>query len=377
MSASNGSHPLPLPDIPGNLVTDRGYLADLQESVAQLLHFDGNPRRFPGAQPISFASAHIQELVNEGFYVSEKADGVRCLFWTRQLGDGNVETFLIDRKNNYYRHNFGLPLPGLARPHNNTVLDGELVFEREKGEVKLFFLFFDCLVLNGKNVVDRSYSRRLGELRENVMNPYLRSCERKPNYSAKFPFRMRQKRVDFSYNLASVFEDMKKYGHKTDGLMFTSTSAPYTLGTCEKMYGPSVHDRRLKWKPADENTVDFRISATPAGDYNIEILEGAGKYSFVSELVVEDEFRQDWDEKNPDPHGKIAECRWDPDWPNHWRFCRFRDDKPDANHISVYHKILASINDNVTKEQLLEAIPAIFSAWRIREPKVKAPRSIA
>jgi mRNA guanylyltransferase len=156
---------LPLPDIPGRLIQDRRLLLELQETVGSILGGDANPRRFPGAQPVSFASTHLQELMREGYYVSEKADGVRCLFFTRQLPDGNVETYLIDRKNNYYQHNFGLPLPGLKRPHKNTILDGELVFERVKGELKLQFMFFDALIVNDKNLLSKSYSKRLGVLK--------------------------------------------------------------------------------------------------------------------------------------------------------------------------------------------------------------------
>ena len=68
------------------------------------------------------------------------------------------------------------------------------------------------------------------------MKPYLKSCDVKKGYIDKFPFKMRQKRVQFSYELATVFKQMKKYNHKTDGLMFTSESASYTLGTSQKMW---------------------------------------------------------------------------------------------------------------------------------------------
>lgn len=151
-----------LPDIPGKLIQDRQYLSDLQVTVMSLLEGEMNPKRFPGAQPISFAGCHIQDLRDENYLVSEKADGIRCLFFTRKLGDGNVETFLIDRKNNYYQHPFGLPLPGGKKPHSNTILDGELVLEKKKGVDKLMFMFFDALLVDGKLLINRSYNTRLG-----------------------------------------------------------------------------------------------------------------------------------------------------------------------------------------------------------------------
>ena len=51
--------------------------------------------RFPGAQPVSFASRHIQELKDENYFVSEKADGVRCLVYTTSHASGDRETFLV------------------------------------------------------------------------------------------------------------------------------------------------------------------------------------------------------------------------------------------------------------------------------------------
>ena len=53
--------------------------------------------RFPGAQPISFAQKHIEELKNENYFVSEKADGIRCLMYTtiNQERGGEAETFLV------------------------------------------------------------------------------------------------------------------------------------------------------------------------------------------------------------------------------------------------------------------------------------------
>jgi hypothetical protein len=49
-------------------------------------------------------------------------------------------------------------------------------------------------------------------------------------------------------------------------------------------------------------------------------------------------------------NGQIIECKYDHDWPNNWKFTRFRSDKLTANHISTYEKILVSIDDNVTEE---------------------------
>jgi mRNA guanylyltransferase len=84
-----------LPDIPGDLVRDRYQLEKLREKVVALLDADFSPRKFPGAQPISFDSGHLEELCRENYFVSEKADGIRCLLYTRTLQDGSVESYLV------------------------------------------------------------------------------------------------------------------------------------------------------------------------------------------------------------------------------------------------------------------------------------------
>jgi mRNA guanylyltransferase len=67
-------------------------------------------------------------------------------------------------------------------------------------------------------------------------------------------------------------------------------------------------------------------------------------------MELEPDRRIEWEQNPPDQ--KIVECRYDPEWPNRWRFSRWRDDKLTANHISVYEKIMQSIADNVTEEQV-------------------------
>jgi mRNA guanylyltransferase len=111
---------------------------------------------------------------------------------------------------------------------------------------------------------------------------------------------------------------------------------------------------RLKWKPADENTVDFKIFVKTVNgklEFHIGILVTNQQHQEFGALQLEPERREEWGINPPD--GRIVECRYDPEWPNHWRFSRWRDDKLTANHISVYEKIMQSIADNVTEEQVL------------------------
>lgn len=188
---------------------------------------------------------------------------------------GSVLLIQIDRKNNYYFLPVGMLQPQGAY-HTDTIIDGELVYENGKD---LFMLFFDALVIGGKNICKKPYTGRLGYLRRDIVIPYQERCRKDKSFGARYPFKMALKRLELSYNIGTVFKHIESYRHKTDGLMFTSANAPYDLGTCQKM---------LKWKPANENTVDFKLIYKDDVPH-ISILVSDEKYDDLGEFSVEKE----------------------------------------------------------------------------------------
>lgn len=300
--------------------------------------------------------------MNENYFVSEKADGIRCLLYST-IHEGQTESYLIDRKNEYYFLPFGLPKRDSWL--TDTILDGELVIERTSDKETLLLMFFDAICIDGNYIGHKPYTKRIGALRELVVIPYQERLRRNPALAASYPFKMVQKRLELSYNVHRVFESMGKYHHKTDGVIFTSSVAPYRVGTTAKM---------LKWKPSDENTVDFLVlkpplrkltHSPPRSDFHLGVLQSDKTHTDFGELILEKELQEEW--KTSPPYGRVIECRYDPHWPNHWRFSRFRDDKTTANHVSVYDSIMQSIEDNVEKQQLTDASPAIKEKWITRE----------
>jgi mRNA guanylyltransferase len=220
--------------IPGTLVPATQYKSQLES----LLH-TSNTHRFFGAQPISFDSSHLQLLKSTSFFCSEKADGIRVLFYTVTVFNSQNKpsalTFLIDRKNDYYQLPLGLPHPTEPRFLQHTCLDGELVHDVRDGKQVLYFLAFDCLLYEGASLCDKPYTKRLGKLRQCVLDPYLKREYQDQRYRESLPFRIRLKRLHLSYHLPKVFNEISQNKHKSDGIIFTATEAPYTFGTCSTM----------------------------------------------------------------------------------------------------------------------------------------------
>lgn len=373
-----------VPDIPGILAPSH-VSQHLQRRVAQLLG-RGMNTAFPGSQPVSFSRRHLLEnLLNEDYYVCEKSDGIRCLMYLCEE-DHEERVYLITRKNEYYLVN-DLHFPTERGPdtfHRDGLIDGELVISTsEDGKEELKFLMFDCLALNGKLLTSRNLDKRLGYLREYLFLPYLKLCEQFPEDTAMFPFKAKFKDMERSSALTKIFNEvLPRLKHVSDGLIFTSRWSPYKFGTDDKL---------LKWKPAEENTVDFMLvlefptftdpdispdDKTQSATYpiyddkptcHLYVWEGGSDHRPYSELHITDEEWEQLKALEEPLNDRIVEAFKDEE--NRWRYMRFRDDKEAGNYITTVDKVIESINDSVSKEELLEAWPEVRARWKEREQR--------
>lgn len=350
---------------------------------------------FPGAQPVSFARNHFQELQRTDYYLCEKTDGIRCLLYlTAFVGtaEGDIEAqFLIDRKNDYYyipRDAIHLPRQGnLQGFHQGTLLDGELVRQSSgNGKSKLVYLIFDALCLDGQNITNRQLDIRLGKIRAFVYEPWVDFAKQYPEDAQAQPFQLQLKKMELPYGTEMMFRDiLPKLPHGNDGLIFTCKTTPYVAGT-----DPHI----LKWKPPHENTIDFRLhlgqfpmEEDEDGVYEdwdakpeIELLVNHGDqggYQRHANLVLSD---TEWEKikgMGQQIDGRIIECFRDPNTGS-WRpkiepdgTPRYRDDKREANHISTVRSVIESINDAVTEQDLIANSGKIREAWKHREAETK------
>ncbi|KAH8434792.1 mRNA guanylyltransferase [Aspergillus melleus] len=381
-----------VPDLDAVGIKAEPDLADqFRREVAQLL--GRNNLNFPGAQPVSFSSRHLTELQRQDYYVCEKTDGIRCLMYFAR-GDpesGNAEIhYLIDRKNEYrYVPGLHFPLPdddSFQSFHVDTLVDGELVNDTyDDGTQQLKYLVFDCLVLDGQSLMHRTLDKRLAYFKEKVLKPYNALFERFPEEKAHRIFAVEDKSTQFSYGIEMMFREIipkVKKIHGNDGLIFTCRSTPYRIGTDEHI---------LKWKPPAENTIDFRLRlefpilepdsedeadgiTEPYPDYDalpiFHLFVGlnSNEYRFFGEMFVTPEQWEEMKALGQPLDDSIVECSKDEQ--GRWRFHRIRDDKADANHISTVEKVLESIQDRVTEEDLIRCAPAIKTAWKRRQAQM-------
>ncbi|KAI5796380.1 mRNA capping enzyme, catalytic domain-containing protein [Peziza echinospora] len=379
-----------VPDMPG-IKCPPDMTMQYRREVANLIHRD--QLSFPGAQPVSFTRRHLDELKQQDYYVCEKSDGIRCLMYFTEDEAGKEIHYLIDRRNDYYfvpALHFPVPKdPTFQRFHVDTLIDGELVLDEESnGKMVLKYLVFDCLVLDGKPLMHRTLDKRLAYFREFVYNPYSELCRTFPSEVPFFPFILEFKHMEFSYAIERMFNVIvPALKHGTDGLIFTCRNSPYKFGTDDKI---------LKWKPAEENSIDFRLNLHfplyqrgqdsdsdedldedeepeddgPVYDYGampqfeLSAFEGGRTYKHFAEMYMTDKEWADMKALGRPLDDTIVECAMDDQ--QRWRFLRFRNDKKDGNHISVVHSVLESIRDGVGKTDLLEEAGEIRKAWKQR-----------
>lgn len=366
------------PEIHGTKVTGPA-LDELRWEVAGLLERPNN--KFPGAQPVSFARRHIEELKRQDYFVCEKTDGIRCLMYFLQW-EGEDVTYLIDRKNDYYqvdKIHFRKPT---GEPHTSTILDGELVIDILPGKPpQRMYLVFDCMVLDGERLMKRTLDKRIAYFTKNVYEPYEK--ERAASSDEPADFVVDWKKMEFGYGTEKMFKDtLPRLPHGNDGLIFTCRTTPYQSGTDQHI---------LKWKPAHENSVDFRMSfdfpmvepddsdddKTPYPDYSamphftLSVFGGSGTREEIpyGVMIVEAPLWESWKALGRPLNDQIVECSLIEG--NKWRFLRFRDDKHEANHISVVESVMESIQDKVSEEDLIKASKAIRDAWKERERQAK------
>lgn len=326
-------------------------------------------------------------MQNSSYYVCEKSDGIRYLLYSTEDEAGQEAHYLIDRKNDYWfinNRNLHFPLENNQEQfHVRTITDGELVWDTlPDGTKEPRFLIFDCLVMDGRILMDRTLDKRLAYVKQRLYGPYKKLFKEYPDERKYQPFFLEMKPFQLAYGIEMMFKQvLPSLTHGNDGLIFTCRNTPYKHGT-----DPHI----LKWKPPEENTVDCRLRLSfptvepteeersegitePFIDYDsvpkseLVVFAGSNQYEpFADVVITEDE----WEilKGLGDPlNDRIVECNQDDQ--GHWRIVRFRDDKHEANHKSTVVSVLESIGDRVSEKDLYKAAGRIRDNWKARQAR--------
>jgi hypothetical protein len=103
------------------------------------------------------------------------------------------------------------------------------------------------------------------------------------------------------------------------------------------------------------NSIDFLVQTTMDADrrekYELYVQGKNRQLEYYGVLVPDDE-RMAEEFRRERMHGRIVECHFDANYPTHWHFMRFRDDKNTPNFIDVAQKIMQSIQNGVPEDRV-------------------------
>lgn len=306
---------------------------------------------FAGSQPVSLDRSNIS-LINERPYrVTWKADGTR--YMVLLMHDG---VYLIGRDNRVRRVWVRFPYtlkqenaPPMLTRHNYTLLDGEMVVDKDKatGRLERRLLVFDIMCLCGQSFVDMPFSQRFQAIDTEVMRHRdHEKARRRPEWYDWSAETFKVRRKDFWEMSATrkVLERMiPALPHESDGLIMQCWNDPYVPRTCDEI---------LKWKYGSMNSVDFKLKAdaSTGGDAMLYVMLKSQLKQLAGARI-----RFPGGESPMDFHGLIVECTWD-EPSGCWVYMRTRSDKLNPNSMDVYTSVKKSIDDNITQEELLDCI---------------------
>lgn len=220
-----------------------------------------NPKKyFIGVQPVTLQKENLLKdsdiSIQKDYSVTDKADGERNLLY---ISNKDGKLYLIDNRLN-------IKYTGMyceESDYYNTIIDGEYVTKDRYGSDINNYLAFDIYYSNNKDVstlpLISDNKSRLGILKE-IFN--------KNNFGSVTNNNFKLEVKEFlTGNDEEIFKKSKEilerenYSYNRDGLIFTPTNL--TVG------GKNINDKKsnlsttwyraFKWKPPEENTIDFLV----------------------------------------------------------------------------------------------------------------------
>ena len=288
---------------------------------------------------------------------------------------GENQVYMVDRDNNIFKipavkflfsRDLQQHLADSSKPLTHltdTLLDGEMVLDKDGPRSIPRYLIYDILTLNGKYVGDHNHDVRLKIIQAEVVEPRRLAITKNLIDRQAEPFGIRNK--DF-WGLSAkrlhwlLAKYMPTLAHGNDGVILSALMKPYTIGTTNEL---------LKWKPGNLNSVDFLLHVEENKPRPGELKEKVGKL-FVGGLdqpyaVVRAT------KKIRDLHRRIVECVWKD---GTWDVIRVREDKSFPNSYQTAQSVVESIKHPITQQGLLQFVDRY--GWRKVPPALNGDQKL-
>jgi SAM-dependent methyltransferase len=193
----------------------------------------------------------------QGYTLTEKADGERLLMYVNDVGN----VYIIN--NTYKVEDTGIKV---AKTGYNSIIDGEYIAcnKRKDNANKGLYAAFDMYYMNGKSLMSLPLIEQELKTKESRYE-YMKAFAKLVNLKdAEIEFIVKEHIV--SDNILKDCNDIlygnKRYPYEIDGLIFTPAKLAlysYYANKPVKVTDNVKWDRVFKWKPVEQNTIDFLI----------------------------------------------------------------------------------------------------------------------
>ena len=283
----------------------------------------GTKDYFPGPQPISIERKHFQILRNNEYVVCEKTDGLRYMMVALTY-EGIRKCIFVNRSFEMFEVSISLRRPA----YEGTILEGELY--------ESTLMVYDAILVHGQPVGHMNFNDRLS-----AAHVLLKSIV----YLKTDKYRLKMKTFHPLITFKTFMDEyLPTVTQRVDGLVFTPVNEPVRIGTHETMF---------KWKPRNENTVDFYMKKdTDSRTWRLYVQE-KGKLFYESEFPIS-KMNEPWFED-----GAIVECMyvtWE-DGPLWWKPLKRRLDKKHPNNRRTFYRTLVNIKEDIEMKEFLDCIP--------------------
>jgi mRNA-capping enzyme len=323
---------------------------------------------FPGSHPVSLIREKLASIIHLDYMLTWKSDGTRYIML---IEFGNV--YLINRKMDVVSRTSIRFLDNVSTVNQSsnpkfkiggllplTILDGEMIVDENSKTNGLKFLIFDLMCYKGSVVTKMHFRHRHTRIKAIITTRKIEMIlnnQRKFNYKYEYNKELFGIRRKHFYELNSTREIIErlipKLYHKSDGLIFQGGKDPYFTGTCNNLF---------KWKPSDRNSVDLLFKAMSKKKYCVCVSRFGSLYPIKEKIYISNKENRTilsmYDLENC-----VIECNFD-NFDNKLIFMKIRGDKNKPNEITVYQKVLKSIEDVITSLELLKTLDSYSSSLK-------------